>query len=270
MFSTDLKEKIYTIFTDLLKEKRIEYQTLFVWEKYQKEHPFSTRLYNNPIFWQGARLTKNFETALGTIYQNIAKEIAIDKFGEAHTEYNININLDNRVYDKIDTIVSELREKQDKITKTRKRLPNWEAEIMEIKNIIESIKDVNLITKTIGMDLYIPKFKRVNENNNYPFYAEMKSPMPNLNECERIRRDLLTVKFSDIWKERGGDHIYYAMTYNPYITRENYGWSPVKKMFNIDGTKLLIGKEFWDLIGGEGTYSEILELANLTGTKINI
>lgn len=270
MLLPELKDKIKKIFLDFLKLKQKEYKNLFNWEEYQAEHPLTTALNYKKDFWRSARLVKNFETATGKLYQKIAKEIAISKFGEAYNEYTIDITLDSKIFEKIDSIVSELREKRDSNTKKFKRLPNWEREVNEIKKVKDSIKNVNKISKSIALDLYIPNFKGLDEKNFLPFYVEMKSPKPNLNECERIKRDLLIAEFSEIWQKRGGNHIYYAMTYNPYKTRENYAWSPVKKFFDINGHKLLMGKEFWDLIGGEGTYFKILELAKLASKDVNI
>lgn len=270
MLSPELKEKINNIFLDFLKLKQKEYKDLFNWEEYYAEHPLTTTLNNDRDFWRSAKLVKNFETATGKLYQKIAKEIAISKYGEAYDEFSLEITLGSIIFDKIDSIVSELREKKDSKTKKYKRIPNWEQEVKEIKTLIESSENIDKISKSIALDLYIPNFKGISDKDILPFYAEMKSPKPNLNECERIRRDLLIAKFSEIWEKRGGDHIYYAMTYNPYKTRENYAWSPVKKIFDIHDSKILMGSEFWNFIGGPNTFSELLDLANEASKQITL
>ncbi len=54
---------------------------------------------------------------------------------------------------------------------------------------------------------------------------------------------------------------YLAFPYNPYIYREKYGHSFTKRVIDMD-YPLLMGHEFWDKMGGNGTYEEILVILN--------
>jgi hypothetical protein len=59
---------------------------------------------------------------------------------------------------------------------------------------------------------------------------------------------------------------YYALPYNPYGTRENYSWSFPARWFNMKkDNAVLIGDEFWDFIGGKGTYQLFIEEINKLG-----
>lgn len=65
------------------------------------------------------------------------------------------------------------------------------------------------------------------------------------------------------------DYAYYALVYNPYGKRkEDYAWSFPKRWFDMvnDGS-VLIGEEFWNLIGGKGTYKGFVSGINKLGTS---
>ncbi len=56
------------------------------------------------------------------------------------------------------------------------------------------------------------------------------------------------------------------MSYNPYGTRQAYRWSFARKHLDMD-TQVLIGPEFWNLLGGPGTYEEVLSIFGEVGTE---
>lgn len=62
------------------------------------------------------------------------------------------------------------------------------------------------------------------------------------------------------------DEAFYALPYNPYGERKNYSWSFPSRWFNMrDDKVVLIGDEFWDRIGGGGTYRAFIEAVNEIG-----
>ena len=62
---------------------------------------------------------------------------------------------------------------------------------------------------------------------------------------------------------------YYALPYNPYgKLRSDYAWSFPARWFNMqEDPVVLIGNEFWDKIGGAGTYDAFLEAVNEMGAE---
>ena len=64
------------------------------------------------------------------------------------------------------------------------------------------------------------------------------------------------------------DFAFYALPYNPYGKKEDYKWSFPLRWFNMqEDESVLIGDEFWELIGGEGTYSKFIKEVNLLGKE---
>jgi len=249
------EKKVYDLFLKFLESKKQKIQEIFSWERIQRENPFGTSLINDPDFWKVCKIERSFVTTLGqSVYEDIALIISKEFYGEAEKGFTYTSKINKRVNKKINSIIKELNEAQ--------RVPNWDEEIELIEGF-RDLSDLELIDLKITMDLYIPNFK-----NNEPFYAEIKSPKPNKDQCLQTKQKLLKVYLSEDWR---GENIYFAFPYNPYLTRENYDHPHIKSTFQIpDSPKLLMGKEFWDLIGGEGTYSKILELAKLASKDVNI
>ena len=54
---------------------------------------------------------------------------------------------------------------------------------------------------------------------------------------------------------------FFALPYNPHgLERTSYNWHMPERWFNMkQDASILIGTDFWDKIGGMGTYQEILD-----------
>ena len=64
------------------------------------------------------------------------------------------------------------------------------------------------------------------------------------------------------------DEAFYALPYNPYGRKENYSWSFPARWFNMrEDPVVLIGDEFWEKIGGEGTYKAFIAAVNEIAPK---
>lgn len=60
-------------------------------------------------------------------------------------------------------------------------------------------------------------------------------------------------------------HVYLALPFNPYFTGQYRRWT-VTTFFKT-GEDLLVGKEFWDFIGGKGAYEELLSVFKEVGEE---
>ena len=64
------------------------------------------------------------------------------------------------------------------------------------------------------------------------------------------------------------DGAYYALPYNPYGRKEAYAWSFPARWFNMrEDPVVLIGDEFWEKIGGLGTYRAFIDAVNEIGEE---
>lgn len=56
------------------------------------------------------------------------------------------------------------------------------------------------------------------------------------------------------------------MPYNPYGSRDQYEWSFPARWFNMKTDPVvLIGDEFWETVGGTGTYQSFISAVNEIG-----
>jgi hypothetical protein len=64
------------------------------------------------------------------------------------------------------------------------------------------------------------------------------------------------------------DGAFFALPYNPYGKREDYAWSFPFRWFDMRKDEVvLIGDEFWDKLGGQGTYQSFIAAVNEIGGK---
>ena len=63
--------------------------------------------------------------------------------------------------------------------------------------------------------------------------------------------------------------VYFGLPYNPYgEDKTSYAFKQPMGIFDFHNNKVvLIGKEMWDTIGGEGCYEELLLIASEVGIK---
>lgn len=111
---------------------------------------------------------------------------------------------------------------------------------------------------TVVCDIYVEK-----DDNKYAF--ELKAPLPNSDQTKVSKEKML--KLYSMVPSPISD-AYYALPYNPYGKREDYNWSFPARWFNMKTDKVvLIGDDFWDFIGGEGTYQMFIDEINKLGKE---
>ena len=95
-------------------------------------------------------------------------------------------------------------------------------------------------------------------------YMSIKTVKPNIDQTAEAKRDLLKLKLAD-----PKANVYYGLYYNPYGEhKKDYAWTPPMKIFNFNtDTCILIGKEYWDTLGGNGFYEEVLAIASKVGIE---
>jgi len=111
---------------------------------------------------------------------------------------------------------------------------------------------------TVLCDIYI---ENTSTNKKYAF--ELKSPLPNSDQTKVSKEKLFKLLAMHPKKVDGA---YYALPYNPYGKKEDYNWKFPMRWFDMQHDEtVLIGDEFWNLIGGEGTYQNFIKEINLLG-----
>lgn len=143
-------------------------------EELQKAYPFHS------LFFRGEAIIafkrqRSIVTSLGqSLYPRLARIIAEEHYNDVHLEREFRATIDGAVAEVIDRIVTELRVKQ--------RKPNHVQEIAEVIGA----KGGNPREVVVTADLFIGDFAEG------PFFAEIKTPLPNLDIAAESKQKILT------------------------------------------------------------------------------
>lgn len=245
--TNELKNKVY----QFLKEK-----VLRKIEEYDLNDEDSSKPFQYALFTKKGYLAKGFihgcETALGNWHESIAKIIAKENFKTAKklqgTE-KLQGQITNEAQRTFENILSDL----DSVI----REPNHKKESKEIYDASQGNKPSVKRIQTV--DLYLER------ENGEEIYFEIKGPKPNKNEMRAAKRDLLEI-YAMKAKEGKRVKVYLGMYYNPYAPEEYQRWTCVK--FFDKGNDFLIGKDFWDYLGGVGAYEDLIKIYEEVGEEI--
>ncbi len=214
--------------------------------------PFhSALLSEEALFW--SRFERSFSTSFGQrVIEKISKAAA--EAGGADRAINQNelmVTLSQSQLQAIEDHIKSLREGT--------RVANWHDDIKQLISVRPTGQQHQV---RVISDLYWRK----NGINNY---MSIKTVKPNIDQTAEAKRDLLKIKLAD-----QAASVYYGLYYNPYgENKSDYAWSPPKNIFNFNTDQcILIGKEYWDALGGAGFYEELLGIAHRVGlaTRLQI
>lgn len=214
-------------------------------EQIRAEYPFHAAIFSEEAFLF-AKQERSIVTRMGmTLFPNLAKLVAQDKYRDVHKDFDISIEMDSNYLAQIDTIVNELR------AGGKRRTPNHDKEMQEILS-----KSGDKMTSTrLRADLFVGDY------TEGPVFMEIKSPMPNLDVCAESKRKILVYEAATLSK-RG--QAYLAFAYNPWVTRDKYAHSFTGTIMDLK-KEVLMGAEMWNKLGGMGTYEELLGVLEEVG-----
>ncbi len=218
-------------------------------EELKRAYPFH-RLFFDDAGLIAAKQERSVVTRMGMmLYPKLAQYIAREHFQQVMVEYKIEGILKERTADTISRIVRELRAGQ--------RRPDHAAEINEILNANQGNDQEDVRVRVIA-DLFIGDY------NKGPFFAEIKTIKPNLDIGAETKFKILM--FSVLFAQRN-PQAYLAFPYNPYVTRAKYKHAVTKRILDMQD-EVLIGEEFWDAIGGRGTFDQLLGIIDDVGNTV--
>jgi hypothetical protein len=190
---------------------------------------------------------RTFSTKLGTTFEECARLIAKDRFDQAERGFKLTGKVSLKALQTIESIINDLGSKR------MRSYPEL------VKRVLES-SGGELVERTRIADIYL----RDKEGNEV--FMEIKSPKPNKGQCLEVTDRLLQVHAI---KKQGPPKVktFYAMAYNPYgEEKSNYNHSFTMNYLDFYN-QVLIGKEFWELIGGPGAFEEVLGIYREVGRE---
>lgn len=207
--------------------------------------PFLVRLMQDKEKVASYSFIHSLATTLGmSIYEAVSKIIVEESVTECFTRYDLGGALSKEQKSVIGNIIAELR--------------NGEREC-DIKKEIEEVLAADASNGKYQKEGRIADFYMLRDGVEQ--YFEIKTAKPNIDVVSKTKQKLLEW----VARKRKNVKVYLAIPYNPYHP-EPYDRFTLKGIFDI-GKDVLVGKDYWDYLGGNNTYEDLLSLFDKTGIE---
>jgi hypothetical protein len=206
-------------------------------------HPFHTALLT-PKLVTASSFERSFSTSFGQgPIEEMSRIIALATGAESVRHKETMANITKGAQDEITRIIAALRDGTAK--------PQWGKELKRIC----ACKKGDLIVSRVISDLWIKR-------KGVEIFLSLKTVKPNIDQTEIAKKDMLLLKAQNENYEP-----YFALYYNPGGTkRADYNWVIPSKMFDMLADPcVLIGEDYWDFVGGKGTYKDLLSIFEEVG-----
>lgn len=225
----------------------------FLPDKHKAEKPLYAALVPKEIF-KGSHFERRFVTPFGKAWEKLAIVAATHGLGYGATNHMITGKVKQERLRRITEILNRLEHAEQGRERVK---PDWKE---ELKYVLEGRgKDIPV---RVICDVYTEDRK----NSQKKFAFELKAPLPNSDQTKVSKEKLLKLYSMEPLQI---DEAYYALPYNPYgAKRELYDWSFPARWFDMKKDPIvLIGVEFWEKIGGLGTYDVFINAINEIGPE---
>lgn len=216
----------------------------------KRAYPFH-RIFFDDLGFVAFKQERSIVTKMGmNLYPELARLVALENYSDVAREKQIQGVFKETTANKIHQIVQDLR--------TNQRTPNHVQEMEEILDVNDNAIEAPDRPERVIADLYIGDF------HSGPFFAEIKTPLPNLDICAQSKTKILT--FETLLHNQGARG-YLAFAYNPFVTRDKYAHNFTKRIMDLQ-VEILMGEEFWNAIGDDGTFATLLTIIDEVGNEI--
>jgi len=251
----DKKQNMKMAIQDVVKAmmdrvmERVLVSDPFIEEEHRAKRPLYAALVPDEIF-KGSHFERRFVTPFGNAWQSLAVVAANAGLGHGVVSRRIDGVVKAERLRRITEVLNRLEHAEKG---KRKIQPDWDAELSYILAGGGENIPVSVICDVYAED--------VENNKRYAF--ELKAPLPNSDQTKVSKEKILKLYSMEPCQV---EEAYYALPYNPYGIKEHYSWSFPARWFNMrEDRVVLIGEEFWEKIGGLGTYKAFIEAVNEIG-----
>ncbi len=223
----------------------------FLVDVHHATKPLYAALVPDEIF-KGSHFERRFVTPFGGVWEKLASVVSEEFHGQCQVGAKIEGLINRGRLKRIQEILNKLEHSS---SQTKKLKPDWDS---ELKYILKG--KGALVPCAVVCDLLV-----TNKKSGEKYAFELKAPLPNSDQTKVSKEKmlkLLAMEPSIVTKA------FYALVYNPYGKKEDYAWSYPARWFDMRrDASVLIGEEFWDFIGGKGTYQVFIDEINSLGQE---
>lgn len=249
--SQNISQTIESIITGMMERvmNKVLYEDPFISEKHKTKKPLYAALVPDEIF-KGSHFERRFVTPFGRVWEELALAVAKGYHGNASLGHTVTGTIGAERLRRIQETLNRLEHKGNK----NKVYPNW---ISELDYILKGRG--KKVPCTVVCDLYVE-----NEREDFKMAFELKAPLPNSDQTKVSKEKLFKLIAMD--GSTLVNKAYYALPYNPYGNKSDYKWAFPMRWFDMQNDPcVLIGPEFWDKVGGNGTYKTFITEVNKLG-----
>ncbi len=231
-----------------------------VMEKVLRKDPFCASAHHEskPIYaalvpdeiFMGAHFERRFVTSFGGVWEELAVTVAREVHGVCEKGKTIQGFIPKERLERIQEVLDKLEHGEPG---RGRQSPDWES---ELSYILEGKGEPTSVS--VVCDIFIDS-----QLTGKKLAFELKGPLPNSDQTKVSKEKMLKLLAMEPKKV---DNVYYALPYNPYGERSNYEWKFPMRWFDMKhDSAVLIGTDFWSLIGGDLAYKTIIEEINSLG-----
>lgn len=195
---------------------------------------------------------QSLNTTFGTsIFEPVAVALAKLRFKDSKRAVVAGTQISGEAHKAIQTIMDDLI--------TGRKQPNKTEEIEAIRKVCQKGK-MNAV-KPAKVDVLA-----INQDDSI-FLFDIKTVKPNIGNFKEFKRTLL--EWTAAALAQNPDAIIntcIAIPYNPYEPKPYERWT-MKGLLDLD-FELKVADEFWDFLGGEGSYNELLNCFERVGIEL--
>ena len=223
----------------------------FVVEKHHSSKPLYATLVPDEIF-KGSHFERRFVTPFGSIWEKLTVSAATVYHGKCEQGYTVHGTIGEVSLRRIQETLNRLEHPDNGV----RIKPDWNKELAYIKD-----GGGNPVPVSVVCDIFIPSGRT---GESYAF--ELKAPLPNSDQTKVSKEKMFKLLAMNEHPVKGA---YYALPYNPYGKfKEDYAWTFPARWFDMKHDEcVLIGEEYWDMIGGKDTYQFFIKEINKLGVN---
>jgi len=241
--NSDQKEQIRQVITTCLRNKFLSYKPE------SSNMPFHFRLLGRDRMALYSFI-HSLNTSFGTsIFQPAAVALATGRFAKIESQYSVGTEIFSDCQQKIQSIINAL---------TIAPKPDKLKEIETLRNSLTgSINKLN----PAKVDLF------VETEGGEQYFFDLKTVKPNKGDFQKYKQTLLEwVGITLTANKNIKVHSLLGITYNPYEPKPYSRWT-MAGMIDVEN-ELKIAEEFWDFLGGEGAYNDMLDCFEEAGIEL--
>ena len=226
-------------------------------EKFQNYEPESENMpFHYRLLGKDRMALYSFIQSLNTrfgmsIYEPVAELLAQTRFAKAQSQYEVGNEISQDAQNEIQHILNKLT--------TGDTDPDKREELQRIRTVCQKGQMNRL--RTVKADLLV-------ENDaGSLFLFDLKTVKPNKGDFEKFKKTLLDWCAIALARDPDLDiHTLIAIPYNPYEPEPYKRWT-AKGMLDLE-QELKVADEFWNFLGGEGTYQDLLDCFERVGIEL--